>query len=59
MSDKDFITALADALMGSGSLVSAEFDEKWTVCIVDERGKVKRYPVKSLAQAQALSLIHI
>ena len=53
MSDNDILTALADVLMGSGSLSSAEFDEKWTVCIVDERGKVKRYPVKSLAQAQA------
>jgi len=58
----DFIRQMADALLGSGSIamrpdsivtVPGEVQEKWTVCVVDARGGVKRYPVKSLAQAQA------
>ena len=53
MRDDDILGALADALLGTGSLAPAEVQEKWTVCVVDDRGGIKRYPVKSLAQAQA------
>jgi len=53
MRDDDIMNVLADVLLGSGSMPRTEVEEKWTVCIVDERGKVKRYPVKSLSQAQA------
>jgi hypothetical protein len=53
MRDDDILGALADALLGSGSLAPTEVQEEWTVCIVDDRGGIKKYPMKSLAQAQA------
>jgi hypothetical protein len=48
MRDDDILGALADVLLGSGSLARTEVEEKWTVCIVDERGKVKRVSCQEL-----------
>ena len=55
MIDKDIINALADALLGSGSVRPPEPEEhpqKWFVCVPDLTGLVRKFETASLLQAK-------
>jgi hypothetical protein len=51
--DKDILNALADALLGSGSVQQSEPPQKWFVCISDGTGGYNKHETTSLFQAQA------
>jgi|TARA_R110002110_G_scaffold131427_1_gene312266 hypothetical protein len=50
--DKDFINALADALLGTGSLATTQAGPKWYVCVRDEKGGIKKTEASSMFQAE-------
>jgi len=50
--NSDILNALADALMGTGSIGGNEVPKKWFVCVSDGCGGFKKHETKSLAQAQ-------
>lgn len=52
--DKDMIEALADALLGSGSVNTSEAPQKWYVCISDRQGGFKRQETATLRQAELI-----
>ena len=50
--NNDILNALADALMGTGSVGGDETPKKWFVCVSDGYGGLKKHKVTSLTQAQ-------
>jgi|TARA_R110000824_G_scaffold31091_3_gene101629 hypothetical protein len=50
--NSDILNALADALMGAGSIGDDETPKKWFVCVSDGCGGFKKHETKSLTQAQ-------
>ncbi len=52
--DKDILNAIADALMGSGSIQTPEAPQKWYVCISDGKGGHNKHETTSLYQAETI-----
>lgn len=50
--NKDVLDALADALLGTGSVRPIEPTQKWFVCISDGQGGHQKYETSSLYQAE-------
>tara|TARA_R110002110_G_scaffold323208_1_gene535547 strand:- start:895 stop:1149 length:255 start_codon:yes stop_codon:yes gene_type:complete len=49
---KDFLTELADALLGTEGIRGKEIPRKWYVCVSDRQGGIKKHVTRSLMQAQ-------
>ena len=49
---KDFLTELADALLGTEGIRGKEIPKKWYVCVSDRQGGIKKHVTRSLMQAQ-------
>jgi len=52
--NKDILNALADALMGTGSIRPVEAPQKWYVCISDGKGGHNKHETTNLDQAQII-----
>ena len=50
--NKDFMNALADALLGSGSARTTDAPQKWYVCVYDPKGGIKKTEATSIYQAE-------
>ena len=50
--DKDFINALADALLGTGSAQATNSPHKWYICVCDAKGGIKKTEASSMFQAE-------
>ncbi len=52
--NKDILNALADSLLGSGSVRPVEATQKWYVCVSDGQGGHQKYETTLLYQAEAM-----
>ena len=50
--NKDILNALADSLLGTGSIRPVEVPQKWYVCISDGQGGHQTHETTSLYQAE-------
>ena len=51
---KDILSALAGALMGSGSTQQPEAASRWYLCVADGQGGVQRYEAGDVFQAETM-----